>query len=277
MKNNDKQNNESLYIENASDCFENSLKEKDPNKSMEKFGNGLGYILGLYNQRDPWDHYNPFKSFFTGVRPLAHDISNLLKEENTRDASDKFRTLLNTLYTSVFRNHTFKRFKSRLESEKLKQLFANVFNSDSALNKNAKEIDQTKVSNFIKGLEKDIRHAEWKRGKYDDFSWNLHTPYFEALRREHNPFAVFFGFLFSPAILTVAYLVVLPIVAAINYGVINTIHGLFSKITGHTRRSIIRATFSDEIEKKIEDITKNIKSLKAGIIDTKDIKLTSPS
>lgn len=138
MKNNDKQDNESLYITKASDCFENSLKEKDSNKSMEKFGNGLGYILGLYNQRDPWDHYSPFKSFLTGVRPLAHDISKLLKVQDTQDASDRFRTLLNTLYTSVFRNHTFKCFKSRLESEKLKTLFTNVFSCDSALNENKK-------------------------------------------------------------------------------------------------------------------------------------------
>ena len=100
------------YVNIAENFFEAALQEKDLNKSTIAFGKGLACFVCIYDNQSWWSKHSPFKSIFTGVRPLAKAINKFknVDSKQTEKASKALNEMLDTLYLTVFRNHSIEAF-----------------------------------------------------------------------------------------------------------------------------------------------------------------------
>jgi len=127
------ENQEVKYVEMAEDFFKQALSETKQNaqaakRSAKSFGQGLGCLLFLYMKRAWYLHWNPLKSFITGVRPMAHAIDNFMRMDpkDTEAAGIAYKEMIDTLFLTIFREHSIKAFKSVLETSNLKKILIGI-------------------------------------------------------------------------------------------------------------------------------------------------------
>ena len=79
--------------------------------------------------------------------PLRNKFKNV-DSKQTEKASKALNEMLDTLYLTVFRNHSIKAFKSKLETSNLKKILLSI--------KTNKEKCETSVKDVIQKLENNI-------------------------------------------------------------------------------------------------------------------------